>query len=253
MTLTDHLRELRTRLIWVAAILFIAFGVCYNFGIEVQNALLKPLKEALGDSGQIMFTGLLDKVLTQFQLAFWSALITSSPFWFSQIWFFIKPGLYEKEVKIIRPFIFLSFILFIAGVAFGYYIVFPFTFQTMLEFGVNDIEAMISLKEYVVLTSKVLVFLGLLFQLPNVLLIAGFMGLVSGKQLLSWARYVLTGFAVVSALLTPPDPITMMALWVPLTALYFFGTLLVFLFVDPWKKKKNKDLETYNPDSSRSS
>lgn len=243
MTLTDHLYELRTRLIWMAGILFVAFGVCYHFGVEFQNALLAPLKNALGDSGQIMFTGILDKVLTQFQLAFWSALITSSPFWFTQIWLFIKPGLYENEVKIIRPFVLLSFILFACGVAFGYFIVFPFTFETLLKFGVNEIEAMISLKEYVILTSKILVFLGVLFQLPNVILILGFMGIVDSKKLISISRYVVTGFAVVSAMLTPPDPITMMALWVPLVLLYFLGVVLVFMIVDPWKKSKNKDLE----------
>lgn len=242
MALTDHLVELRSRLIRVAIIVVVAFGVCYHFGVEFQNVLLAPLRNALGDTGQVMFSGILDKVLTQFQLAFWSALITSSPFWFAQFWFFIKPGLYANEVKVIRPFILLSFILFCCGVAFGYFIVFPFTFETLLQFGVNDIEAMISLKDYIILTSKILMFLGVLFQLPNVVLIMGFMGIVNSSKLISASRYVVTAFAVISAMITPPDPITMMALWVPLVTLYFLGVLLVFLIVDPWQKSKNKDL-----------
>lgn len=243
MTLTDHLTELRSRLIRVAFILVLAFGVCYHYGDQLQEILLTPLRNALGDTGKVVFAGILDKVLTQFQLAFWSALILSSPFWFAQIWFFIKPGLYEKEVKIIRPFILISFILFSLGVAFGYFLVFPLTFEVLIQWGALDsIEAYISLKEYIVLTSKVLMFLGLLFQLPNVLLIMGFMGVVSSKKLLEASRYVVTGFAILSAMLTPPDPITMMTLWVPLVSLYFMGVLLVFIFVDPWQKRNNKDL-----------
>ena len=113
MSLTDHLTELRTRVIKVVLILFISFFVCYHFGAQIQEFLLKPLSAAMDTDGKIVFIGLLDKVLTQFQLSFWSAIIVSSPLWFTQIWGFIKPGLYEKEIKIIRPFLFMSLILIV--------------------------------------------------------------------------------------------------------------------------------------------
>lgn len=242
MPLTDHLTELRGRVIKIVIILFLAFFVCYHFGPQVQEFLLRPLRDALGSDGKVVFIGLLDKVLTQFQLAFWSAIIVSSPLWFMQVWFFIKPGLYEKEVKLIRPFLFISFLLFWAGIAFGYYIVFPFTFETILNFGVEGIEATMSLKDYIVLSSKILVFLGVLFQLPNVMLILGFMGVIDSKKLSDARRYVITAFAVLSAMLTPPDPITMLALWIPLVFLYELGLWSVFFVVDPYLKRKNKDL-----------
>lgn len=244
MALTDHLDELRTRVIRIVGILFLSFFVCYHFGEQIQDFLLLPLRNALGSDGKVVFLGLLDKVLTQFQLAFWSAIIFSSPLWFSQLWYFIKPGLYESEVKIIRPFLLVSLVLFWLGVLFGYFIVFPFTFETILGFGVQEVEAMMSLKDYIVLSCKVLVFLGVLFQLPNLLLILGFMGIITGKKLSDARRYVVTGFAVLSAVLTPPDPITMMALWVPMVLLYEIGILAVKMIVDPFQKKKNKDLET---------
>ena len=100
-----------------------------------------------------------------------------------------------------------------------------------------------NLKDYVILSSKILIFLGMLFQLPNILLILGFMGMVTSRKLMNARRYVVTGFAVLSAILTPPDPITMMALWVPMVILYELGIWAVFLIVDPYKKRKNKDLE----------
>ena len=239
MALTDHLTELRNRVIKIVIILFVAFGICYHFGAEIQEILLMPLINALNGDGKVVFLGLLDKVLAQFQLAFWSAIILSSPFWFTQLWLFIKPGLYEKEVKIIRPFLFISFVLFWLGVLFGYFIVFPFTFTTILQFGVQGIEATLSLKEYIVLASKVLVFLGLLFQLPNILLILGFMGLVDSKKLSDIRSYVLTGFAILSGILTPPDPITLLALWIPLVILYEIGILAVRLIAEPFKKSKD--------------
>ena len=241
MSLVDHLAELRKRLIYSVGFVFLAFFVCYHFGEVIQNILLDPLRRALASEGKIVFSGLLDKVLAQFQLCFWSAIILSSPFWFYQVWLFIRPGLYKKEVKIIRPFIFLGFVLFWLGVSFGYFIVFPFTFGTLLSFGVGGVEAYMNMKDYLILASKILVFLGFVFQLPNVLLVLGFMGLINSKLLLQYQKYVIVGFAVLSALLTPPDPITMMALWIPLVLLYLFGVLLVYLLVDPFQKKESTE------------
>lgn len=238
MSLTDHLTELRVRLIRIAVILILAFGVCYSQGELIQTLLLEPLRDALGSEGKVVFIGLLDKVLTQFQLAFWASIIFSSPLWFRELWLFIRPGLYDKEVKIILPFVFVGFLLFWAGICFGYFIVFPYTFDTILGFGVQNIEATLNLKDYILLASKVLVFLGVLFQLPNVMLILGFMGLVNKDNLAPAHRYVVAGFAVLSAIMTPPDVITMMALWVPMVALYGVGVLGIYTLVEPFRKKK---------------
>ena len=243
MSLTDHLEELRKRVVYTVIIVFISFFVCYHFGIEIQDFLLAPLRSALGSSGKIIFSGLLDKVLAQFQLCFWCSIILSSPLWFHQIWLFIKPGLYDNEVKVIRPFILLGFILFCLGVGFGRFIVFPFTFQTLLEFGIGEIDAYMNMKDYLVLATKILLFLGIIFQMPNVLLILGFMGVINSKKLMEYQRYVVVGFAVIAAMLTPPDPMTMMALWLPLVLLYQLGVLLVYLAVDPWQKKRQLSFE----------
>ncbi len=246
MSLTDHLTELRHRLIRIAVILIVAFGACYSQGELIQTLLLEPLRAALGSEGKVVFIGLLDKVLTQFQLAFWASIIFSSPLWFREFWLFIRPGLYDKEVKIILPFVFIGFLLFWAGICFGYFIVFPYTFETILGFGVQNIEATLNLKDYIVLASKVLVFLGVLFQLPNVMLILGFMGLINKHNLGPAHRYVIAGFAVLSAIMTPPDVITMMALWVPMVALYGVGVLGIYVLVEPFRKKKEAAAESWN-------
>jgi sec-independent protein translocase protein TatC len=241
MSLVEHLEELRTMVVRVVIIVLVAFVLCYSFGDRISEILLMPLREALaGDiSGKVVYLGLLDKVLSQLQVAFWSSLILSAPLWFFEVWRFIKPGLYDHEVRAVRPFIVVGFILFCIGVVFGYKLVFPLTFETLLGFGVQNVDATISLKEYLVLSSKVLVFLGMLFQVPNFLLILGFMGVVTKQSLRSMRRYIYVGLSVLSAVLTPPDPMTMMALWVPMVVLFEIGVLAVALIVHPYIERQH--------------
>lgn len=242
MSLIDHLTELRVRLIRVAIIIFVSFFICYSYGEAIEDFLLLPLRNSLGENGKIVYLGILDKVLVQFQLALWNAVVFSSPLWFYQIWLFIKPGLYLKEIKVIKPFFVLGFILFWTGVLFGYYVVFPFTFEVILSFGVQNVEASLSVKDYLLLSTKILFFLGLLFQLPNIMLILGFMGILSKKFINTYRRYIYVIFSIVSALLTPPDAFTMMALMIPLCILFEVGALGVAFISDPFRKKSIEEL-----------
>ena len=237
MSVTDHLTELRKTVIRIVIVLFASFIVCYTFGDILSEFLLAPLRNNIGGADKIVYIGILDKVISFFQVAFWSSIIVSSPVWFYLLWNFIKPGLHDHEIRSIRPFIFISFILFCLGIGFGQFIVFPLNFKTLMGFGVQNIEATLSLKDYLALASKVLVFLGMVFQLPNIILILGIMGIVNSKSLNKMRRYVYAGFSILSAMLTPPDILTMLGLWIPLIALYEMGVIVVMIFV---RKKKEK-------------
>ncbi|MBL7665885.1 MAG: twin-arginine translocase subunit TatC [Bacteriovoracaceae bacterium] len=238
MSLVEHLTELRVRAIRVLVILIIGFFLCYNFGEIIAEFLMLPLREALGSTGKVVYLGLLDKVLAQMQVAFWSAILLTSPFWFREVWLFIRPGLHDREAKIILPFLAAGFFLFWGGVAFGYYLVFPYTFEAIMSFGSSNVEAALDYREYLILASKVLVCLGFVFQLPNVMLILGFMDLVTKQSLRELRRYIYVIFSVFAAIITPPDVITMMALWIPLVLLYEVGIIAVALIVHPYLKRK---------------
>jgi sec-independent protein translocase protein TatC len=240
MTFMDHLEELRTRLIRIVIILVVSFAISYNFSSQISEFLLIPLRAAIGTEGRVIFTGLFDKVMAEFQISFWACVFFASPFWFREAWLFIKPGLYQKEINAVLPFIVVGFFLFLSGVAFGYYVVFPFTFKTLVTYGVTNVEAMLNLQEYLLLASKILVFLGLLFQLPNVILILGFMGLVTKYSLRSWRRYTAVIFAVVAAIVTPTtDVLSMMVVWLPMMVLYEIGIIGVAWIVHPYLKRKH--------------
>lgn len=240
MPLVDHLEELRKRVIRILIILLVSFMVTYSHGDKIGEFLLVPLRKALGTEGKIVYIGLFDKVFSDLQVSFWTSILISSPLWFWQIWAFIRPGLHDKEIKVIRPFLFTGFFLFAAGILFGYYVLFPLTFQVLTQVGVKDVQAMISLKDYLSLSSKVLVVLGLIFQLPIILLILGFMGLVTKYSLRNMRRYIYVGLAIFAAVITPtPDPFTMMLLWVPLILLFEVGVLAVALFVHPYLEKQH--------------
>jgi sec-independent protein translocase protein TatC len=242
MSFMDHLEELRTRIIRILIILVISFGVCYFFATDIQEVLLAPLRVALGGHGRIVFTGLLDKVIAELTMAFWSCILLASPFWFREIWLFVRPGLYDHEARAVAPFIFVGFLLFIAGVCFGYYVIFPFTFKTLINAGVKDVEAMLNLHDYLMLSAKVLVFLGLMFQLPNVVMILGFMGVVTKYTLREIRRYVAVAFAVLAAVITPtPDAFSMMCVWIPMMVLYEIGIIGVAFIVHPYLRKKHME------------
>lgn len=241
MSLIEHLEDLRSTVIRAVVILVLSFFIVYYFSTEISEFLLRPLRENLNASGlgegEIVYYSILDKMLSQIQVSFWCGILLSSPLWFFEIWKFIRPGLYPYEIKAIRPFIAVGFVLFWAGVLFAHYIAFPLTFKALMGVGVTDVKAMIGLKQYLQFVSQVLVVMGLIFQLPNALLILGFMGVVTKYSLRNMRRYIYFGLAIISAVVTPPDVVTMLLLWLPLILLFEIGVLAVAMVVHPYLAK----------------
>lgn len=241
MTMIEHLDECRTMLVKVLIILFVGFAVVYGYSDQLSNLLLAPLKVAIGTKGQIVYLSIFDKVIVQLQLSFWSAIILTSPLWFWQLWKFIKPGLYVNEIKVIRPFMLVGFFLFCMGVTFAYMVVFPVMLNVLMQFGTQDISAAIDFKDYILICIKALVLFGLLFQVPNVMVILGFLEIVTKQSLAKVRSYAYVGFAILAGVVTPPDVVSQVMLLLPLILLYELGIAAVAFIVHPYLYKKYAD------------
>lgn len=239
MSFWEHVEDLRKMFMRIAIILVVAFCLTTLFADDITEYLLAPLRATLTDTkaGVIVYHNIFEKTLVQLDVSIWWAIMFSSPLWFYQIWSFIRPGLHGHEVRAVKPFMIFGWLLFIGGMAFGYYVVFPFAFKFLSMYGVTNVEANISLRDYVSMASQILLLLGVLFQFPNILLILGFMGLVTKQVLRKFRRYVYVGLAVIAAIFSPADVMSMLAVWIPLCVLYELGIILVAWIVHPYLKR----------------
>lgn len=236
MSFWEHVEDLRKVIMKIVWILVIAFVLTTYFVDDITEYLLLPMRNSLHDtkSGILVYHSIFEKAWVQVDVSIWWAIMISSPFWFYQIWSFIKPGLHPHEIRAVKPFMILGWLLFLSGMAFGYYIAFPAVFKFLQSVGAQDIQANINLRDYISTSSQILLFLGFIFQVPNILLILGFMGIVTKQSLRKMRRYIYVGLAIFAAIFSPPDVISMIAVWLPCCALFEIGVLLVAWVVHPY-------------------
>ncbi len=224
---TEHLGELRDRLIRAFIAVGIGFVTAYFFKEQLFEILTAPLVTAMAKSGhaKLIFTGLPEAFFTYLKVALLAGIILATPVLFYEFWMFVSPGLYREEKKYLLPIIILSLIFFIAGASFGYFIVFPYGFQFFLGFTSETIQAMPSMKEYLSFASKMLLAFGSVFELPLILTFLSRMGLVTPAFLKKNRKYALLLFFVGAAIITPPDVVTQVMMAMPLILLYEIGIL----------------------------
>lgn len=229
---TEHLGELRDRLIHSFIAVGLGFVAAYFFKEQLFEILTAPLVTAMAKNGnaKLIYTGLPEAFFIYLKVSLLAGITLATPVLFYEFWMFVSPGLYREEKKYILPIIILSLIFFIAGASFGYFIVFPYGFQFFLGFTTETIQAMPSMKEYLSFASKMLLAFGFVFELPLVLTFLSRMGLVTPAFLKKNRKYALLLFFVVAAILTPPDVMSQIMMAMPLILLYEIGILGARLF-----------------------
>ena len=219
-SMTKHLTELRDRIIKILLCLLGGFFVCYFFSQDILSLISKPIRPYLvSTQGELIFTSPFEKFFSYLWTSLFSGFVLSSPFCLYQIWKFISPGLYKKEKIWSVFFVSLSTLLFLSGILFVYFIVYPFSFRFLLSFGGNEL-AYISLKSYLSFFLRTAFAFGIIFELPLVLLVLLKLNLITVKQLTVARPYIIVGIALLSAIVTPPDIFSMLFMMLPLYLLF---------------------------------
>jgi len=243
---TEHLTELRDRLVRCFIAVGVGFVVAYCFKEKLFEILMAPLVTAMGENQKMIFTGLPEAFFTYLKVALLTGVVAAVPVLFYEFWMFISPGLYRQEKKFLIPVVLLSIVFFAIGSSFGYFIVFPYGFQFFLGFSSDTIQAMPSMKEYLGFASKMLLAFGFVFELPLVITFMARMGLVSVDFLCKNRKYAVLIFFAGSALITPPDVVTQIMMAIPLMILYEISIVGARMF----QKKKDVDEDEEGPEES---
>jgi sec-independent protein translocase protein TatC len=217
---TEHLEELRKRLIVCFIAVGVGFVLSYGFKEKLFQILTRPLIRVMQTGDKLIFTGLPEAFFTYLKVAFLSGIILAVPVIFYEFWMFVAPGLYDKEKRLMVPIVFLSTVFFVGGSFFGYFIVFPYGFKFFLGFASEIIRPLPSMREYLGFASKLLLAFGLVFELPLIITFLARLGVVSVSFLKKNRKYALLLFFVGAAMLTPPDVVTQVMMALPLILLY---------------------------------
>ena len=246
MTLRGHLSELRKRVLRSFLIMILGFLVCWPFAeSHIFPFLFEPLVRYMPEGGTLIFTSPPEAFFTYMKIAFVSGIFLTSPLVFYQIWAFIAPGLYKEEKIYILPIAFFSALFFILGAAFCYYVVFDFIFAFFMSYNQGFVQAMPKLNESLSFVLQLLLAFGLVFQLPLFIFFLARLGLVTAEKMRSFRRYAVLLAFIVSALLTPPDVLSLFLMAGPIMVLYEISILIVAAF---GKKKKEEAPPGEEPD-----
>lgn len=218
---SDHLEELRKRLITCFIAVIIGFFIAYVFKEKLFDILTQPLISVMKTGNKMIFTGLPEAFFTYLKVAFVAGIGLATPVIVYQFWMFVAPGLYERERRLVIPVVLLSTAFFVGGALFGYFYVFPFGFVYLMSFASETIQPMPSMREYFGFASTMLLAFGVVFELPIVLTFMARFGLVTADYLRKNRKYAILLIFIAAAILTPgPDVVSQLLMAGPLMVLY---------------------------------
>jgi sec-independent protein translocase protein TatC len=239
MTFLEHLEDLRKRLFYSVLALFIGFVPGWIFAKDIYKILARPVTQYLPAGTKLAFTGLTAPFMLYMKVAFLASLFVMSPFVFLQLWYFIAPGLYQKEKKYVVPFVLMTTFFFALGAVFGYFIVFPWACRFFLQLG-RDFQPVIKVDEYFGFALRVLLGIAVVFELPTLIFFLAKMGLVTARWMIRNFKYAVLVVFIIAAVITPtPDAITQSIVAVPMLALYGLS-ILIALAVGRGKEKARR-------------
>jgi len=236
MTLLEHLRELRNRVLVCAVAVVVSMTVCLFYWETIVGWLLAPAREQHPDF-QLSVFGPTETIGVLFKVGMYGGLLLASPVVLYEFLAFVLPGLTPKERKLIFPALIGVVGFLLAGMAFAYWVILPASLSFLLDLGSENFDPVIGAKQYMDFAIRIIFWVGICFELPMVLALCARLGLVRAKQLFGFWRYAVVIIFIIAAIVTPtPDPLTQSMVAGPLLALYGVGILFAWL-VQPRRKR----------------
>lgn len=238
MSFLDHLDELRTRLIRSLLAVVVGFLVAFAFIERIFAFIMRPLQEVLPDGGRLIYTEPAEAFLLYMKVAALVGLLLATPVVLYQVWLFVAPGLYANEKRFAVPFVLFATVFFVSGAAFSHYLVFPWAWQFFAGFTTDYMQFLPRIQPVFSLYVKLMLAMGLVFQLPTVVFFLARVGVVTPKFLAKNIKYAILIIFIIAAVITPTaDPVTQSLVAGPMIGLYLISIAIAWLF----QKRKPKD------------
>ncbi len=222
----SHLVELRDRLIRALLAIGIVFVCLFPWAKELYALLAQPLLATLPQGGQMIATDVIGVFLVPMKVALMVAFLVALPYVLYQVWAFVAPGLYAHEKRLALPLVAASVLLFFIGMAFAYFLVFPTVFGFMAKVAPEGVAWMTDIEKYLSFVLTTFIAFGVTFEVPVVVVVLVYAGIVDVAKLKEWRPYVIVGAFVVGAVFTPPDVISQLMMAIPLCLLFELGLFL---------------------------
>jgi len=223
LPLVAHLTELRDRLLRALLAVQVVFIGLFPFSNQIYSFVSKPLRALLPEGATMIATEVASPFLTPFKLTLVAAVFLAIPYVLYQVWSFIAPGMYRHEKRLAIPLLVSSVLLFYAGAAFAYFVVFPLIFAFFTSTGPADITIMTDINSYLDFVLKLFFAFGLAFEIPIAAVLLIWTGITTPEDLARKRPYIIVGCFVLGMVLTPPDVISQSLLAIPMWLLFELG------------------------------
>jgi len=244
-TFISHLIEMRDRLLRAVIAVVVLFIVLFPWAQELYALLAKPMLESLPQGGQMIATEVTTPFFVPIKVTMMTAFLLALPWVFYQAWAFVAPGLYQHEKRIGVPLVISSVILFLLGMAFAYFLVFPVVFGFIVGVAPEGVAVMTDIGKYLDFVMTLFLAFGITFEVPVAVVLLVKMGMVSIAKLREVRPYVIVGAFGLGAIFTPPDVISQFMLAIPMWLLYELGIIVASMITKP--KPESEDESVYKP------
>jgi sec-independent protein translocase protein TatC len=246
-TFITHLIELRDRLLRSAIAWIVLFVCLFPFANDLYTLLAEPMLAKLPKGGQMIATEVVTPFFVPIKVAMMTAFLGALPYILYQVWAFVAPGLYAHEKKLIVPLVAASLLLFLLGMSFAYFFVFPVVFGFIVGIAPQGVAVMTDIGKYLDFVITMFLAFGITFEVPIVVIALALMGMVEISAFKEARPYVIVGAFVIGAIFTPPDVISQIMLAVPLWLLYELGVLVASWLVKNKRVEPAQEADEYKP------